>query len=98
VIAALTMRLLGDSGLSPIPTVLVGLIVCLVSGAIFGAVNGVIITKLRVNSLIGTLGTLGIGSGAAQLLTNGQDVRRDCHSNGSSFGYGAAFPNPRSGC
>jgi ribose transport system permease protein len=50
--------------------------VCLVSGAIFGAINGLIITKLRVNSLIATLGTLGVGSGAAQLLTNGQDVRQ----------------------
>jgi ribose transport system permease protein len=74
VIAALTMRSLGDAG--QIPTVLVGLIVCLISGAVFGAINGLIITKLRVNSLIATLGTLGIGSGAAQLLTNGQDVRQ----------------------
>jgi ribose transport system permease protein len=76
VISALAMRGFGDWGVAPIPTVLIGLVVCLVSGAIFGAINGLIITKLRVNSLIATLGTLGVGSGAAQLLTNGQDVRQ----------------------
>jgi ribose transport system permease protein len=76
VLSALGMRALSEWGFPPIPTVLVGLVVCLVSGAIFGAINGLIITKLRVNSLIATLGTLGVGSGAAQLLTNGQDVRQ----------------------
>jgi ribose transport system permease protein len=76
VISALAMRALGDQGLAPVPTVLIGLAICLASGAAFGAINGLIITKLRVNSLIATLGTLGVGSGAAQLLTNGQDVRQ----------------------
>ena len=76
VIAALGMRALGDWGLASVPTVLFGLLICLVSGAAFGAVNGLIITKLKVNSLIATLGTLGVGSGVAQLLTNGQDVRQ----------------------
>ena len=76
VIAALCMRALTDSSLAAVPTVLVGLLVCLISGAAFGAINGLIITKLRVNSLIATLGTLGVGSGVAQLLTDGQDVRQ----------------------
>jgi ribose transport system permease protein len=76
VISALIMRALGDWGLDPIATVVLGLVVCLAAGAAFGAINGLIITKLKVNSLIATLGTLGVGSGAAQLLTNGQDVRQ----------------------
>jgi ribose transport system permease protein len=76
VISALTMRVAGDWGVDPVATTLFGLVVCLVAGAAFGAINGLIITKLKVNSLIATLGTLGVGSGAAQLLTNGQDVRQ----------------------
>ena len=76
VIGALTMRALGDWGLPSFAGIIVGLVVCLAAGAAFGAVNGLIITKLRVNSLIATLGTLGVGSGVAQLLTEGQDVRQ----------------------
>jgi len=76
VISALTMREVGDRGLDSVTTALFGLGVCLAAGAAFGAINGLIITKLKVNSLIATLGTLGVGSGAAQLLTNGQDVRQ----------------------
>lgn len=51
-----------------------GLAVCVVSGMLFGLVNGVIIAILDVNSLIATLGTSGIGIGIALLLTSGVDL------------------------
>jgi ribose transport system permease protein len=76
VISALSMRGASDWGVDPVTTTVLGLVICLAAGAAFGTINGLIITRLKVNSLIATLGTLGVGSGAAQLLTNGQDVRQ----------------------
>jgi ribose transport system permease protein len=55
-------------GLAAIPALLVGLVV----GLVCGAVNGVVVTRLRINPIIGTLGTAGIYRGIAFLLTNGQ--------------------------
>lgn len=52
----------------------VGFIACLLTGAAMGAVNGFVVTKMRVNSLIATLGTFGIATGLADILTNGSDV------------------------
>lgn len=75
VLSATAMREMVAGGAAPVVAIFSGLVVALVAGALFGAINGLIITKLKVNSLIATLGTLGVGSGAAQLLTNGQDVR-----------------------
>jgi ribose transport system permease protein len=56
-------------------TVLVGLLVALATGMGWGIFNGFCITKLRVPALITTLGSLGAALGAADLLTNGNDVR-----------------------
>lgn len=44
------------------------------TGAAFGAVNGLLVTRLRINSFIVTLGTLGIGTGLAFVLTSGTNV------------------------
>ena len=54
--------------------IVLGLLACLACGAIYGAVNGVIISYLRVNSLIATLGTLSIGMGLVLIITSGTDV------------------------
>jgi ribose transport system permease protein len=51
-----------------------GLLACIASGAIFGLINGLIIAVGKINSLIATLATLGIGTGVALLLTGGSDV------------------------
>jgi ribose transport system permease protein len=40
----------------------------------FGLVNGLLVTRLRINSFITTLATLGIGTGLALVVTGGQDV------------------------
>lgn len=51
-----------------------GVIAAIVTGMLFGLVNGLIVAYLDVNSLIATLGTLGIGSGLAYIITNGGDI------------------------
>jgi len=44
------------------------------SGAIFGIINGVLVTYLRLPALIATLGTLNLAKGTAMLITNGVPV------------------------
>jgi ribose transport system permease protein len=51
-----------------------GILACIAAGVAFGLVNGFIIAFLDVNSLIATLGTTGIGTGLALLITNGGDI------------------------
>ena len=53
---------------------LLGLAACVAAGALFGLTNALIIELLDVNSFIATLGTLGIGTGIALLLTDGADI------------------------
>jgi len=48
--------------------------VCIAAGAVFGLVNGILVAYVGVNSLIATLGTLGIGTGIALVLTDGSDI------------------------
>ncbi len=55
--------------------VLAGLVVALLSGAFWGAVNGVLVAVARIPALIVTLGTFGMALGFAQIMTNGTDVR-----------------------
>jgi ribose transport system permease protein len=51
-----------------------GVAACVGTGAAFGLVNGLIVTRLNVNSFIATLGTTGIGAGIAFIITNGADL------------------------
>jgi ribose transport system permease protein len=51
-----------------------GVVVCMATGATIGLVNGLIITRLRVVSLIATLATLGIATGIANIVTDGTDI------------------------
>jgi ribose transport system permease protein len=55
--------------------VFVGLIVALVSGALWGAVNGALVAAARIPPLIVTLRTFGMALGFAQILTNSNDIR-----------------------
>jgi ribose transport system permease protein len=52
-----------------------GLTTALLSGAFWGAVNGVLVALARIPALIVTLGTFGMALGFAQILTNGTDIR-----------------------
>jgi ribose transport system permease protein len=44
------------------------------TGAAVGLMNGLIVTKVKVNSLIATLATLGAATALADLITNGGDI------------------------
>ncbi|MBO1740612.1 ABC transporter permease [Leifsonia sp. TF02-11] len=74
VIGAAAMKALFAAQLPPALSVATGILVCLLSGMAFGAVNGFIVSTLGVNSLITTLGTTGVGTGIALLLTGGTDI------------------------
>lgn len=57
-------------GVAPLPAVLLGI----VTGTIAGTLNGVIITKLRIQAFIATLGMMTVAQGAALLLTDGLPI------------------------
>jgi ribose transport system permease protein len=52
----------------------VGFLACVATGILFGLVNGLLIAIGNINSLIATLGTLGIGTGIALLVSGGTDL------------------------
>jgi len=55
--------------------VMLGVLVALLGGLMIGVFNGFLVTVVRVNSLITTLGTLAIFRGLAKILSNGQTLR-----------------------
>ncbi|WP_306209215.1 ABC transporter permease [Actinoplanes sp. RD1] len=55
-------------------TVAVGVGGCLLTGALFGLVNGFLVAYWRINALIATLGTLGVGTGLAFVVSGGADI------------------------
>jgi ribose transport system permease protein len=54
--------------------IVAGVAAALATGSVFGLTNGLLVTKLRINSFIVTLATLGIGLGLAYVITHGTDV------------------------
>jgi ribose transport system permease protein len=74
----------------------IGIPVAILTGAAFGLVNGLAVTKLGINSFIVTLATMGIGLGTTYVLTNGTDVPYLPLQLQSSFGIAkvAAIPIP----
>jgi ribose transport system permease protein len=57
-----------------ISAIAAGFAVCIGTGAAWGLLNGVLVTKLKIPSFIVTLGTLGMALGLAQVITHGADV------------------------
>jgi ribose transport system permease protein len=84
--------------LQNVPVAIVaGLLASVLAGVAFGAVNGLLIAYLRVNSLIATLGTLSVGTGAAFVITNGGDIGGLPQEIQSGFGLyklGGVLPMP----
>jgi ribose transport system permease protein len=72
VVAAQVMRQMGGEGL---PAILGGLGSSLLSGLVWGLLNGLLIARTRIPALIVTLGTLGMAQGSALLLSGGINVR-----------------------
>jgi ribose transport system permease protein len=66
-LGAVTFAILVNHGI-PIPAAMV---LSVLSGSTVGLANGLIITKIGINPLITTLGTLSIGVGLAYTVTNG---------------------------
>jgi ribose transport system permease protein len=64
----------------------VGITVTVLCGIAFGLVNAFIVTVLGVNSFIATLGTLGIGTGLAFVLANGNNIQNIPTEFQSGFG------------
>ncbi|MCU1509400.1 MAG: hypothetical protein JWR53_1618 [Glaciihabitans sp.] len=51
-----------------------GAVVCVATGVVYGIVNGILIAYFDINSLIATLGTMGVGTGVALVITQGGDI------------------------
>jgi ribose transport system permease protein len=58
------------NGMNPVVAVIAGIIV----GFVLGAVNGLLITKMKLQPFIATLGTMSMYRGLAYILTGGQPV------------------------
>jgi ribose transport system permease protein len=97
VVAATLMEALsgGDASDAGVGVVLLGLVGALVGGGAWGLLNGLLVARARIPPLIVTLGSFGAALGAAQLITDGVDVRtvprvlRD----GLGFGQTAQVPH-----
>ncbi|TWF79144.1 monosaccharide ABC transporter membrane protein (CUT2 family) [Pseudonocardia hierapolitana] len=85
----------GDSSDAGVGVVLLGLLGALAGGGAWGLLNGMLVARARIPPLIVTLGSFGAALGAAQLITDGVDVRtvprvlRD----GLGFGQTAQVPH-----
>jgi ribose transport system permease protein len=76
--------------------ILLGALASVVSGVLFGAINGFLVARLRITSFISTLGMLGVGAGFALVISNGTNVVNIPPAVQESFGlltfYGLPVP------
>ena len=71
------------------------LIGSLLLGAALGLINGLLVTKAKMNSLIATLGTMAIFRGAALVITNAVSIQSKVESfEDFGTGYLGPFPIP----
>lgn len=71
--------------------ILVGLIVAVLAGTVWGLINGFLIAVAGIPPLIVTLGTMGAALGASLLLNDGSDVRTVPVVLNKQLGYGTSF-------
>ena len=72
VVAAKLMEAMGGNGVG---VAAMGLVAAILSGMVWGVVNGVLVAMAKVPPLIVTLGTLSVALGLAQVITGGIDIR-----------------------
>ena len=72
VVSALVMQRIGGEGWG---TAIIGILAALVTGVLWGLLNGALVAKAKIPPLIVTLGTLSIALGLAQVITGGIDIR-----------------------
>jgi ribose/xylose/arabinose/galactoside ABC-type transport system permease subunit len=74
---------------------LLSLLAGLATGAFAGVVNGVVVTRLNVNSFIATLGMLNFAEGLDYLISNSASINPDTNSSGyaifAAFGQDQLF-------
>ncbi|NLG58211.1 MAG: ABC transporter permease [Clostridiales bacterium] len=75
--------LMVNNGFSFIPTIITSLAI----GALFGAINGLVITRMRIQAFIVTLATMNIARGLARFWSNGIGIPL-------TYGYGEGLAAP----
>jgi ribose transport system permease protein len=73
-LSAVLMQDMLNSHVSSLLVTIVGCLVALAVGTALGAINGLLITKLKLTPFIVTLGMLGMATGGTYLLDNGNQV------------------------
>ena len=66
----LTGMLMVNQGINPWLSLVMGLVL----GLVFGFINGLIITRLRLNSMVATIGMQGVYGGINLVLTKGKAI------------------------
>lgn len=74
--------------------IILTLAACLLVGGVVGLVNGILITYFRINSLIATLGMLGICTGLGFVLSHGSDITGVATNIQSGFGLNTILDIP----
>ena len=74
VIGAFAMKALTSAGWATLPTLTLGLLVCVLVGAFVGLINASLINYARLVPFIATLVTLGAASGLSLVLTKGAPI------------------------
>jgi ribose transport system permease protein len=69
-------------------TALVGVLVCVVVGTLWGSLNGWLIAVAKIPAFIVTLGSLTTALGISQVITGGVDLRNVPAALGDNIGYG----------
>lgn len=93
-VAAKTMEGLspdGDASSAGWGVISIGLILGVLAGAGWGAINGILVAMAKIPPLIVTLGTMGAALGAANLLNNGSDINTVPVTLNQTLGYGTSF-------
>ena len=83
----LTGMLMVNVGLNPWLCLVIGLIL----GLLFGFINGIIITRLRLNSMVATIGMQGVYGGINLVITKGKGA---AEGNGKSYTREEAYTDP----
>ncbi|WP_410674589.1 ABC transporter permease [Amycolatopsis sp. cmx-4-68] len=81
----------GNAGGAGWGVIIVGLVVAILAGTVWGLINGFLIAVAGIPPLIVTLGTMGAALGASLLLDNGSDVRTVPVVLNKQLGYGTSL-------
>jgi ribose transport system permease protein len=92
VVSSMTMERMGDG--QGWGVAVVGVLVALTSGLLWGLLNGFLVAKAKVPPMIVTLGTFGAALGLSQVLTDGIDRRTVPDELVDTVGFGSVLGVP----